>query len=105
MVDANEEFVSKEYNYEWRGEEVQEKVEIPKGKDSDSDYVHHVVARQIAEKLSLDSKYVWRDGRAIIGVTNRVDMSSGVDVQVYVDGSFTLQVYDAGAPIPLLRDQ
>lgn len=104
MVDANEELVSKEYNYEWRGAEVKEKVEISKWKDSDSDYVHHVVARRIAEKLSLDGKSVWLDGKAI-GVANRVDMSSGVDVQVYVDGSFTLQVYDAGAPIPLLKDQ
>ncbi len=98
MVDANEELVSMPYTY-YIGEKesVDGSVHILKRMQFDSDYVQGVVAKEIAKTLKEQGKFVWRNGHSVIGGTDKIDKSSGVDI--VVDGSFeklTLQAYDAG---------
>ncbi|KRP73644.1 hypothetical protein TX23_04255 [Pseudomonas paralactis] len=100
MVDANEEFVSMPYTF-YKGEEgpVDEDVDVLQRRQLDSDYLQDVVAKQIAKKLKEQGIFVWRNGYALIGGTDRIDKSSAVNIEV--DGSFqsfTLQAYDPRAP-------
>jgi len=102
VVDANEEFVSMPYTY-YKGEEgpVEEDVDVLQRMQFEPHYVQGVVAKQIAKKLKDQGIFVWRDGYSLIGGTNKVDKSSGVNI--VVDGSFetfTLQAYDATTTIP-----
>jgi len=102
VVDTNEEFVSMPYTY-YKGEDapVDEKVDVLERMQYESGYVQGVVAKHIARTLKEQGKFVWRNGQPVVGGTDRVVKSSGVDI--VVDGSFetfTLQAYDAGTPNP-----
>lgn len=106
MPGENEKFVSMAYRYYYGDVVITGSVLVSKAMQFASVYVQHAVAKQIAETLKEQGKSVWRYGRALIGGTSHVDKSTGVDFDV--DGpfdSFTLQAYDAGAPIHLLKDQ
>ena len=99
-MDTNEEFVSMPYTY-YKGEDapVDEKVDVLERMQYESGYVQGVVAKQIAKKLKEQGIFVWRNGYALIGGTDRIDKSSAVNIEV--DGSFqsfTLQAYDPRAP-------
>ncbi|NWD86188.1 hypothetical protein [Pseudomonas sp. K5002] len=90
------------YTY-YKGEEapVDGMVDVLQRMQFDSRFVRGVVATQIAMTLKEQGVFVWRDGYAFIGGTNKVDKFSGVDI--VVDGSFetfTLQAYDAATTTP-----
>lgn len=105
MVDTNEEFMSMPYTY-YKGEEepVEGVVDVLQRMQFDPRFVQGVVASHIATTLKKQGIFVWRNGYALIGGTDRIDKSSGVDI--VVEGSFepfTLQAYDAGTPNPYLK--
>lgn len=106
MLGENEKFVSMAYRYYYGDELITGSVIVSKAMQFASVYVQYAVAKQIAETLKEQGQSVWRDGRALIGGTSNVDKSTGVDIDI--DGlfdTFTLQVYDAGAPMHLVKDQ
>lgn len=106
MLGENERFVSMAYRYYYGDELITGSVPVSKAMQFASVYVQSVVAKQIAETLKEQGKSVWRNGRALMAGTSNVDKSTGVDIDV--DGlfdTFTLQTYDAGAPVHLVKDQ
>ena len=102
MVDTNEEFVSSEYHYSVGGGDlVVGEVVIPKEVQMDSAYLIEKVVKRITDDLKQQGKIVRRADQPVVAIKN----SSVSDI--FVTGSFdpfTLQVYDADAPIPLLKD-
>lgn len=106
MLGENERFVSMAYRYYYGDELIKGSVIVSKAMQFASVYVQSAVAKQIAETLKEQGKSVWRNGRALIGGTSNVDKSTAVDIDV--DGlfdTFTLQTYDAGAPVHLVKDE
>lgn len=106
MLGENERFVSMAYRYYYGDELIKGSVIVSKAMQFASVYVQSAVAKQSAETLREQGKSVWRNGRALIGGTSNVDKSTAVDIDV--DGlfdTFTLQTYDAGAPVHLVKDQ
>lgn len=102
MKDMNEDFVSSEYHYSAGGGDlVVGEVDVPNEMKFDPAYLMDMVVKQITDDLKQQGKIVRRADQAVVGIKN----SSASDI--FVTGSFdpfTLQVYDADAPIPLLKD-